>query len=75
MNFNDFVEEVTENIKLFLPVDYMDAEISVTGNEKLNETYWGMVVRKENQSFAPVINLNRLYESYQDRPGMSIEAV
>lgn len=75
MNFNDFVEEVTENIKLFLPVDYMDAEISVTGNEKLNETYWGMVVRKENQSLAPVINLNRLYESYQDRPGMSIEAV
>lgn len=75
MNFNDFVEEVTENIKLFLPEDYMDAEISVTGNEKLNETYWGMVVRKEDQSLAPVINLNRLYESYQDRPGMSIEAV
>ena len=75
MNFNDFVEEVTENIKLFLPEEYMDAEISVTGNEKLNETYWGMVVRKEDQSLAPVINLNRLYESYQDRPGMSIEAV
>ena len=75
MNFNDFVEEVTGNIKLFLPEDYMDAEISVTGNEKLNETYWGMVVRKEDQSLAPVINLNRLYESYQDRPGMTMEAV
>lgn len=75
MNFNDFVEEVTGNIKLFLPEDYMDAEITVTGNEKLNETYWGMVVRKEDQSLAPVINLNRLYESYQGRPGMNMEDV
>ena len=58
MNFNDFVEEVTGNIKLFLPEDYMDAEITVTGNEKLNETYWGMMVRKEDQSlssFPPLI--------------------
>ena len=75
MNFNDFVEEVTGNIKLFLPEDYMDAEITVTGNEKLNETYWGMMVRKEDQSLSSVINLNRLYESYQERPGMTMEAV
>lgn len=75
MNFNDFVDEVTGNIKLFLPKEYKDAEISVTGNEKLNENYRGMVVRKENQSIAPIINLNRLYESYQNRPGMTMEAV
>lgn len=75
MNFNNFVEEVTGNIQLFLPEDYMDAEVSVTGNQKLNENYLGMVVRKEDQSIAPTINLNRLYESYQDNPGMTMEAV
>mgnify|MGYP000341018215 CR=1 FL=1 len=31
MNFNEFVNEVKDNIKLFLPRDYENAEVSNDG--------------------------------------------
>ena len=31
MNFNEFVNEVKDNIKLFLPRDYENAEVSTMG--------------------------------------------
>ena len=55
MNFNDFVNEVKGNIKLFLPKDYENAEVSVMEYLKLNRAYTGLVVRKEGEMIAPTI--------------------
>ena len=36
MNFNEFVNEVKDNIRLFLPKDYENAEVSTMECQKLN---------------------------------------
>ena len=45
MNFNEFVNEVKGNIKLFLPKDYENAEVTVMDYQKLNTTYKGLMVK------------------------------
>ena len=61
MNFNEFVNEVKGNIKLFLPKDYENAEVSTMECQKLNRAYTGLMVRKEGELLTPTINLNQLY--------------
>ncbi len=65
MNFNEFVNEVKDNIKLFLPKDYENAEVSTMECQKLNRAYTGLMVRKEGEMLTPTINLNQLYEAYE----------
>ena len=36
MNFNEFVSEVKDNIKLFLPEEYENVEVSTMECQKLN---------------------------------------
>uniref|UniRef100_UPI003AB47B09 DUF5688 family protein n=1 Tax=Blautia sp. TaxID=1955243 RepID=UPI003AB47B09 len=75
MNFNEFVNEVKDNIKLFLPRDYENAEVSTMECHKLNRAYTGLMVRKEGEMLTPTINLNRLYEAYKAQPGVTMETV
>ena len=49
MNFNEFVNEVKDNIRLFLPKDYENAEVSTMECQKLNRAYTGLMVRKEGE--------------------------
>ena len=55
MNFNEFVNEVKDNIKLFLPRDYENAEVSTMECHKLNRAYTGLMVRKEGEMLTPTI--------------------
>ena len=75
MNFNEFVKEVKDNIKLFLPRDYENAEVSTMECHKLNRAYTGLMVRKEGELLTPTINLNQLYEAYKAQPGVTMETV
>lgn len=75
MEFNQFVDEVKGGIKLFLPIDYEDAQVRIEEIKKLNENYLGMTVLKENQVIAPTFNLNQLYEMFQSDPQNSMENI
>ena len=75
MNFNEFVNEVKDNIKLFLPKDYENAEVSTMECHKLNRAYTGLMVRKEGELLTPTINLNQLYEAYKTQPSVTMETV
>lgn len=75
MNFNEFVNEVKGNIKLFLPKDYENAEVSTMECYKLNRAYTGLMVRKEGELLTPTINLNQLYEAYKTQPSVTMETV
>ena len=75
MNFNEFVNEVKDNIKRFLPEAYENAEVSTMECQKLNRAYTGLMVRKEGEMLTPTINLNRLYEAYKAQPGVTMETV
>ena len=75
MNFNEFLNEVKDNIKLYLPKDYENAEVSTMECQKLNRAYTGLMVRKEGEMLTPTINLNQLYEAYKAQPGVTMETV
>ena len=75
MNFNEFVNEVKDNIKRFLPEAYENAEVSVMDYQKLNTTYKGLMVKKEDETITPTINMNQLYKAYQNQPGVTMESV
>lgn len=66
MNFEQFVEEVKTSIKDHLPEEYRDAVVELYQHEKLNESYLGMTIRKDGQSVAPTLNMNKYYEQYHD---------
>lgn len=65
MNFEEFVNEMKERIKDFLPEDYADASIEVAETKKLNAEYPAMIIRKEEQEVAPSIDLGRLYHQLE----------
>ena len=75
MNFNEFVNEVKDNIKRFLPEAYENAEVSVMDYQKLNTTYKGLMVKKEDETITPTINMDQLYKAYQNQPGVTMESV
>ena len=75
MNFNEFVNEVKDNIKLFLPEEYENVEVSTMECQQLNRAYTGLMVRKEGEMLTPTINLNQLYEAYKAQPGVTMETV
>ena len=66
MNFEQFVEDVKAEIKHYLPDEFKDAQIDVLQHTKLNDSYLGMTVRKDDQTIAPTINLNHYYEMFQE---------
>ena len=51
MNFNEFVSEVKDNIKLFLPEEYENVEVSTMECQQLNRAYTGLMVRKEGDAY------------------------
>ena len=65
MNFEQFVEDVKAEIKHYLPDEFKDAQIDVLQHNKLNESYLGMTVRKDDQTIAPTVNLEHYYEMFQ----------
>lgn len=75
MDFNKFVNELKENIKLYLPENYENAEVALIEYQKLNEAYTGLTVRKDGQAIAPAINLNNLYDFYQTHPYISMSTM
>lgn len=66
MNFEQFVEDVKAEIKHYLPEEFKDAQIDVLQHTKLNDSYLGMTVRKDDQTIAPTINLNHYYEMFKE---------
>lgn len=65
MNFEQFVEDVKAEIKHYLPEEFQDAQIDILQHNKLNESYLGMTVRKDDQTIAPTVNLEHYYEMFQ----------
>ena len=67
MDFEEFKNNVMENIKDFLPERYEDASVSlqeVTKNNDMQLT--GLMVKTEDSNIAPNIYLEGFFEQYQD---------
>lgn len=70
MNFDDFKDWSAENIDFFLPHSYDNAEIHVQPIVKTGVHYDSLTVRKEGQMTATAVNLNEMFNHYEN--GMSL---
>lgn len=59
--FEEFVENVKDRIKDYLPGKYEDAVIEVSRHEKINESYLGMCVWTGGNAASPILNLEMYY--------------
>ena len=66
MNFEEFQKKVVQECKDYLPEEYRDAEIRIEKINKLGGTYNGLIIRRENENAAPAIDLNALFDEYQN---------
>lgn len=66
MTFEEFKEEVKENIKDYLPIDYQDAKVEINDVIKNNDTHLsGLTIRKEDTGIAPTIYLEDFYNQVE----------
>ncbi len=67
MTFEEFKQEVKDNIKDYLPVSYQDAEVTINEVIKNNDTHLsGLTVRTEEYSIAPTLYLEDFYNAYEN---------
>ncbi len=67
MEYQDFLEQVKEHIKEFLPKEFADAKVSIDQIVKNNDCIMdGMTIQTEESNIFPTIYLNPYYEMVQE---------
>lgn len=64
MTFYEFLDEVEERLKLFLPSEYQDIKLEMREISKLNDRYTGLVVSKDEAGMSPIFNMEDMYQKY-----------
>ena len=75
MNFEEFINTIKDTIKNYLPEEYKDAEVNLLENRKLNTHYTGLTVTRKEDTLAPTINLNALFENYGQQTENNLASV
>ena len=63
MDFNEFKEQFTEDVKQGLADAGIDAKISINTVEKMNETYEAMTVTPEGSNVGVNVNMEKFFEA------------
>lgn len=67
MDYKDFVEQVKEQIKDFLPEKFADADVTVNQIVKNNDCILdGLMIKTEESNICPTIYLNPYFEQIKD---------
>lgn len=64
MKKNEFMEQVAESIREYLPQEYQNAKITVQHVEKQDGTKTGIMVQKDSETMAPVVYLDAEYDTF-----------
>ena len=62
LSFEDFQEHLKNNILDFLPNNYAGSVVELHEVVKNNETFTGLIVRREEVNISPTIYLNPYYQ-------------
>lgn len=74
IRFEEFTKEVVDRIKIYLPMTFANADVSLNVVNKNNGlVLTGLIVRNIDSVVTPTIYLNSFYEKYCD--GMELEEV
>ena len=65
MTFDEFKQEIADNIKEYLPDKYADSIVQVNAVQKNNETLDALTITSPDSNMSPTIYLNSFYEDYQ----------
>ena len=66
MNYDEFKDQVVEHIKEHLPIEFADADVSITPVIKNNDTVQdSLQVKTGDERISPSINLNESFKAYQ----------
>ena len=66
MDFEEFKQQVVEQIKEHLPIEYADADVSITPVIKNNDTVQdSLQIKTGDERVSPSINLNESFREYQ----------
>ncbi len=72
MDFKEFVNEVAEKIKDFLPDAFAGSEVSINEVTKSNDhKLTGITIRNDGSNISPNIYLDEFYKEYQDGKDMN----
>ena len=72
MNYEQFKQEIVDNIKDYLNESYENASVDIKQVVKNNGMELdGLVIRKEDENITPNIYLNGLFEEYNDGKSMN----
>lgn len=66
MTFDEFKQEIADNIKEYLPDKYADSMVQINAVQKNNETLDALSVTSPDSNVSPTIYLNSFYEDYQN---------
>lgn len=66
MTFDEFKQEIADNIKEYLPDKYADSIVQVNAVQKNNETLDALTITSPDSNMSPTIYLNSFYEDYQN---------
>ena len=73
MDFNEFKEQFTEDVKQGLAEAGIEAKVSTNTVEKMNESYEAMTVTPEGSNVGVNVNMEKFFEAYEN--GTDYEAV
>ena len=73
MDFNEFKEQFTEDVKQGLAIAGIEAKVSTNTVEKMNESYEAMTVTPEGSNVGVNVNMEKFFEAYEN--GTDYEAV
>ena len=66
--FDEFVDEVMDCIKDYMPEEYQDYSYELQTINKGTKSYTGLVIRDKDAAGAtPVINLDNVYKDYEHK--------
>ena len=70
MTFEEFKQEIADNIKDHLPDQYQDSTIQLNTVQKNNEALDAITITSPDSNVSPTIYLNSFYEDYQNGQDM-----
>ena len=66
MDFNEFKEQFTEDVKQELADAGIEAKVSINTVEKMNESYEAMTVTLEGSNVGVNVNMEKFFEVYEN---------
>lgn len=71
MDYQEFIDQISRQIKDYFPPDYQNAKVEINQLARNNQVLDGLLISREGDRSIPQINLNGYFEQYENGASMS----